>query len=123
MNIWNSLANMYRNMRALSVAVALFAAIIVMQVARCNPMESRDDIMAAVLAVEAEGLQPAGQGERQSRVLVITPDSLKVRLLLPPPVPGVGDLIPLVAEHYKKGDTLFFLDQQKWRMNGPQQGQ
>ena len=123
MNIWDSWAGWYRNSRALGAALAMLIAIVTMQLLRCNPMESRENISGVVLVVEARDLTGFSNGESQSRVLVATPDSLKVRLLLPPPVPEVGNLIPLVAEHYKKGDTLYFLDHQKWRMHGPLQGQ
>jgi len=123
MNIWDSWAGWYRNSRALGAAVAMLIAIVTMQLTRCNPLENRENITGVIISVEAEDLQPFSNGERQSRVLVATPDSFKVRLLLPPPVPMVGDLIPLVAEHYKKGNTLYYLDQQKWLMDGPLQGQ
>jgi len=123
MNIWDSWAGIYRNTRAIGAAVAMLVAIVTMQLLRCDLMVERDVVSAVVVEVEAEGLQPFGKGEVQSRVLVSTPDSLKVRLLLPPPVPMVGNLIPLVAEHYKKGDIRYFLDHRKWRMEGPGPGQ
>ncbi len=94
----------------------LLVAILVMQLTRCDPMVSRENFWAVVILVEAEGLGDKGL---QSRVVVITPDSLKVRLILPPPVPVAGDLIPLVVEHYKKRDPWYFLDRQKWLMEGP----
>ena len=114
---------MYRNARAIGAALALLVAILSMQLLRCNPMVERVNISCVVVAVEAEGLHPMDNAEAQSRVLVSTPDSLKVRLLLPPPVPVVGDLIPVVAERYKKGDTLYALDHQKWLMEGPRKFQ
>lgn len=123
MNLWNSWAVMHRNTRAMGAALALLVAIVSMQLVRCNPMETRANISAVVVLMEAEGLQPFGNGEPQSRVLVSTPDSVKVRLMLPPPVPMVGDVIPMVAERYKKGDTLYFLDHQKWLMEGPRKFQ
>ena len=122
MNIWDSWAGWYRNARALSAAVALFVAIFTMQILRCNPVVSRENIFGQVVTVEAEGLHPFGDGEPLSRVLVLTPDSLEVRIMLPPPVPMVGNAIPLIAEHYKKGDTLYIPDQLKWRMDGPGPG-
>lgn len=123
MNIWDSWAGWYRNARALGAAASIFIAIITMQLLRCDPMVSRENIYGRVIMVEAEGLQPFGEGEPQSRVLVLTSDSLKVRVILPPPVPVEGNFIPLIAEHYKKGDTLYFPDQLKWRMDGPGPGQ
>jgi hypothetical protein len=41
-------------------------------------------------------------------------------MFLPPPVPRPGDFIRLNAEHYQKGNTEYFLDEEKWRIEGPQ---
>lgn len=117
MSIWNHWAKMHRNARALGAAFMMLIAIVTMQLVRCDPMESRENIPGEVTTVEAEGL---GQKKDQSRVVVVTADSVKIRLLLPPPVPIVGNVIPLVAEHYKKRDTLYYLDREKWQMHGPQ---
>jgi hypothetical protein len=65
-------------------------------------------------------VQPLGDGAPLARVLVATPDSLDVRLLLPPPVPRVGDFIPLTVERYKKGNVDYMLDLARWREEGPQ---
>jgi len=119
MNIWNSWAVMHRNARAIGAALALLIAIVAMQLLRCDPVVSLEHVSGLVLQVEAEGLHPFGDGAPQSRVLVVMPDSAKVRVMLPPPVPKVGDSIPLVVEHYKKGNPLYSLDHQKWRMHGP----
>ena len=120
MGIWNFWARHHRNARALGAGVAIFGAIFAMSLLRCNPMIERVEISGVVLAVEAENLRPLGEGEPQARVLVAAEDSVQIRLFLPPPVPKIGDKIPLIAEHYKKGDSLYHLDQQKWRLTGPQ---
>ena len=119
MNIWNYWARHHRNARALAAAVAMFGAVFAMSLLRCNPMIDRVDISGIVLAVEAENLRPLGENEPQSRVLVTTADSVQVRLFLPPPVPEVGDSIPLIAERYKKGDSRYHLNREKWRAEGP----
>ena len=119
MNIWDSWARMHRNARALGAAFAMLIAIVAMQLLRCNPVVEHENISGVVLTLEAEGLHPFGDGKPYTRILVATPDSITVRLLLPSPVPKVGDVIPMVAEHYKKGDTLYSLDHQKWQMDGP----
>ncbi len=120
MNLWNRLATSYRNVRSMGVAGALLLAIIAMQLARCNAMTGREPVTGIVVTVEADGLQPHGSGGLQSRVIVSTPDSVQVRLFLPPPVPEVGDEIPLIEEQYENGDKLYFLDYQKWLLDGPQ---
>ncbi len=119
MKIWNSWAISYRNARAMGAAVAMLIAILSMASLRCNPMVGRDNVLGLVLEVEGEGLHPFGDGEPMSRALVATPDSLEIRIFLPPPVPRAGDFIPLTVEYYKKGDTHYFLNQESWRIDGP----
>lgn len=120
MNIWNAWAASYRNARSLAMAGIMLAAIISMLSLRCNPLVGREDVLGLVLTVEAEGLHPLGAAEAQTRVVVATPDSVEVRVFLPPPVPRVGDFVPLVVERYKKGDTSYFVDQTRWRLEGAQ---
>jgi len=103
----------------MGAAAALLVAIVAMMFLRCNPMVGREPVTGTVVTVEADGLQPHGSGGMQSRVVVSTPDSVKVRLFLPPPVPEVGDVIPLIEEQYENGDKLYYLDIQRWNMDGP----
>ncbi len=117
--IWSYWATYFRNARALGAAVSIFIAIGAMSLLRCNPMIDKVNTSGVVTAIEAEGLHPFNDGEAQSRVLIMTADSTKVRLLLPPPIPAVGSVIPIVVEKYKKGDSRYYLDLLKWRMDGP----
>jgi len=120
MNIWNSWATNYRNARGLAVVAVMLVAIISVLSLRCNPMVGREKVLGLVLDIEAGGLHPGSDGEAQTRILMATPDSVDIRLLLPPPVPRPGDFIPLIAEYYKKGNTVYLLDQERWRVEGPQ---
>ena len=120
MNIWNSWATNYRNARALAVAGVMLLAILSMLSLRCNPMVGRESVLGLVLVIEAENLRPLDGPEPMSRVLIATPDSSEIRMFLPPPVPRPGDFIRLNAEHYQKGNTEYFLDEEKWRIEGPQ---
>ena len=104
----------------MGAAGVLLLAILSMLSLRCNPMIEREAVLGLVLVVEAEGLQPLGEGEPKSRVVVATPDSVEIRIFMPPPVPRPGDFIPLAAEHYRKGNTEYILDEEKWRVEGPQ---
>ena len=119
MRILNSWAISYRNARAMGAAFVMLIAILSMASLRCNPMVGRENVLGLVLEVEAEGLHPFGEGEPMSRALVATPDSIEIRIFLPPPVPRPGDFVPLTVESYKKGDKDYFLDQQRWRIDGP----
>ena len=119
MGIWNSWARNHRNARGMAVGGALLLAFLAMLSLRCNPMVGREDVLGLVLEVEAEGLRIPGSGEPSSRVLMAVIDSTEIRLLLPPPVPRPGDFIPLKAEYYRKGNIEYFLDLERWRVEGP----
>ena len=119
MNLWDAWARHHRNARGMGAAVVLLLATLSLLSLRCNPLVGREDVLGLVLEVEETGLRAADTGEPQSRVLVATPDTVEVRLLLPPPVPRPGDFIPLKAEYYKKGNAEYFLDLEKWRTEGP----
>ncbi len=119
MNIWDSWAFQYRNARGLAAAAMMLFAILAMLSMRCNPVVDRQEVLGLVLEVEAEGLRPMGDGVPQARVILAVPDSVEIRLLLPPPVPRPGHFIPLKVELYKKGDRHYYLNHEKWRLDGP----
>jgi hypothetical protein len=87
---------------------------------RCNPMVDRYPVQGLVLQVEAENVLPPEGGAPQARVLLAVVDTAQVRINLPPPVPDPGHFVPLIAEHYRKGDVEYLLDLEKWRSEGPQ---
>ena len=104
----------------MGAAGVMLLAILSMLSLRCNPMVGRESVLGLVLVIEAENLHPFDGPEPQSRVLIATPDSSEVLMFLPPPVPRPGDFIRLTAEHYQKGETKYFLDEEIWRLEGPQ---
>ncbi len=118
-----SFAFSYRNARGLGAAAALLLAIVMMSALRCNPVVDHGKVLGLVLEIEAEGLTPFGDGQVMSRVLmaVAEPDTGKVRILLPPPVPHTGDFVPLKYELHRKGDIEYRLDHERWLIEGPQQ--
>jgi hypothetical protein len=119
MNIWDSWAKSYRNTRAMAAALVLLLAILSLLSLRCNPMVDREKVLGLVLEIEAEGIAPVGGGAPQARVLIAAVDTVQVTILLPPPVPRPGDFIPLIAEHFRKGNVDYFLDLEKWQIEGP----
>jgi len=118
--IWNYWAKNYRNARGIGAAFAMLIAIMMMLSTRCNPMVDQKNILSLVVEIEAFDVHPLGTTESSTRVIVATPDSNNVRIFLPPPKPKIGDFVPLIAEHYKKGNIEYFVDQQKWRTEGAQ---
>ncbi|HPF70589.1 MAG TPA: hypothetical protein PLQ13_07980 [Candidatus Krumholzibacteria bacterium] len=121
----DSLAAGHRNARALGAALVLLVAIIVMGALRCDPVVKSRSVPGLVLTVEAVGLEgPEGAGPH-SRVLlaVAEPDTGRLRLLLPPPVPRPGDFVPLRCEMHRKGRADYALDRERWLIDGPAQAQ
>jgi hypothetical protein len=85
-----------------------------------NPVVGRVATLGLCLEVKAENASVGSQGEALARVVVATPDSTEVELLLPPPVPRPGDFMPLIADQYKKGNVSYAIDAAKWAAEGPQ---
>jgi hypothetical protein len=85
-----------------------------------NPVVGRVATLGLCLEVKAENASVGSQGEALARVVVATPDSTEVELLLPPPVPRPGDFMPLVAERYKQRNVDYAVDIEKWRLEGAQ---
>jgi len=113
----------YRNARGLGAGFILLAAIVLMSTLRCDPVVDHGEVPGLVLVIEAEGLTPLGDGQVMSRVLlaVAEPDTGRVRILLPPPVPHTGDFVHLKFEKHRKGGIDYFLDHERWLIEGPQQ--
>ncbi len=121
MNVWNYWPTHYRNARAMGAALAMLVAILSMLSLRCNPMVGRESVVGLVLVIEAEGLHSPNGGVARSRVVLAVADSTEITVFLPPPVPRVGDFVPLTAEIYKKGNIAYYLDAEKWLIEGPRQ--
>ena len=46
-------------------------------------------------------------------------DGTEIELGLVPPMPKVGDKIPILVERYEDGKTHYRIDRQEWQMSGP----
>jgi hypothetical protein len=101
-----------------AVAVVVVATLAALSTLR-NPVVARVNMLGLCLEVKGEDVAKSAQGESLARVLVATPDSTEVELLLPPPVPRPGDFVPLVADQYKKGNVSYTIDAVRWSAEGP----
>jgi len=101
-------------------AVVLVVAVLAVLSQFRNPVVGRSATLGLCLEVKAEAVSVGSQGEALARVVVATPDSTELELLLPPPVPRPGDFIPLMADRYKKGNVSYEIDSVKWTAEGPQ---
>ncbi|MBM4130752.1 hypothetical protein FJ250_06955 [bacterium] len=99
-------------------AVVVVAVLAVLSAFR-NPVVGSASVLGLCLEVKAENVARDDQGRALARVLVATPDSTDVELLLPPPLPRPGDFLPLVVDEYKRGNKDYAVDAAKWAAEGP----
>lgn len=118
MKFLDAWARSYRSARALGAAIWLLIAIVAMLMVRCDPVVEREQALGLVVEIEAEGLKDPATGEPRTRVIVFTPDSTEVHMVLPPPVPKPGDFIPLRIERHRKGSADYLLEIERWRTEG-----
>lgn len=116
-NIW---AKIRSHARIIGAVIAVVLVGLSLLSLRCNPMVDRNYLQGLVLEVEAEGVLPPEGGAPQARVLMAVVDTTQIRILLPPPVPQPGHFVPLIAEHYRKGNVEYLVDLEKWQAEGPQ---
>lgn len=103
-----------------SAGVVLVMAVLAVFSTFRNPVVARVATLGMCLEVKAENASVGSQGEALARVVIATPDSTELELLLPPPVPRPGDFMPLIADKYKKGNVAYAIDAAKWVAEGPQ---
>ena len=121
LNMW---ARVYRNTRALSAAVVIWAAVFIMWGARCR--QERDPVVDRVgekgTVVEVLGRDPADAGSEDFKmrpVVIMLADSTEIQLVVPSPLPRAGDRVPLRVEVYRSGKRGYTFDTQEWLLNGP----
>ena len=103
---------------AIAGAVLVVAVLAVLSTFR-NPVVGRANVIGLCLEVKGENVARDGEGRPLARVLVATPDSTDVELLLPPPLPRPGDFVPLLVDEYKRGNKDYAVDSAKWAAEGP----
>ena len=101
------------------VGILVVGALAALSVTR-NPVVGRATVLGLCLEVKAENVAKDKTGLPLANVLVATPDSTEVQVLLPPPLPHPGDFLPLVVQEFKKGNKDYAVDAEKWRAEGPQ---
>lgn len=103
----------FRRARLLLLIPLLIATVIVTVMESGNAVLHRETLTGRVLDVK-EVLQTRNGSAHLAHVEL--PDQTRIRLLLPlsPPHPVVGDRIPLIAEFYEDGKSMYALDWQAW---------
>nr|MEE4266556.1 hypothetical protein [Candidatus Krumholzibacteria bacterium] len=120
LDLW---ATIFRNTRALSAAVLIWAAVFIAWGMKCQ--RDRDPMLEVTQergrVVEVLGEKPAAPGESDfgMRPLVIMlADSTTIQLLVPAPLPHEGDMVPLRVEVFQSGKKSYSFDTQEWIFSG-----
>lgn len=101
----------YRNARALAVIGALLGVLGFGWIASSDKIVATTELTAGVLEVI--------EYRRGFQARVAASNGREVRIFLPMAGPrrSAGDQIPLIAEHYSDGSTLYRFDQGRWIAN------
>ncbi len=111
-----------RPRRLIIVVVAVVVAVVpgVLLTRPHGAPKGSPEAIGMCLEVRAENVARDGDGAPLAKVLVATPDSTEVEVLLPPPVPHPGDFIPLLADRHRKGPADYRADLERWKSEGAQ---
>lgn len=104
-------AHAYRSARALTAVGVLLGVLAFGWIVNSDKIVATTEMTAKVLQVI--------EYSRAFQARVAADDGKQVRIFLPMagPRPSAGDQIPLVAEHYSDGSTLYRFDQSRWIAN------
>lgn len=117
-------ATIYRNTRAISAAVAIWLMVVIMWGVKCQA--DRDPVLESGLetgqVVEILGgntSSDSGSGLKLRQAVIMLADSTLIQLVLTPPLPRVGDGVPLRVERYRSGKKAYSFDAREWALTGP----
>jgi hypothetical protein len=127
-NFWDTWATRHRNWRAIFVAAVFLSTLAwgSYKLLSVGELIEKYEDTAVVLNVETYRLSLAstagGTGSRDTiyRGCVQLSDSVTVEMTLVPPIPAVGDQLPVIVERYDDGSSYYSIDVVKWQTEGPQ---
>lgn len=117
-------ATVIRNTRAIGAAVVVWLMVALMWGLKCQA--DRDPVVASgqerATVIEVLGGDPGGDSEsglKLRQAVVMLADSTFIQIILSPPLPEVGDGIPLRCEKYRSGKRAYTFDAREWALTGP----
>ena len=124
---WDRWATSYRNTRAVMAVVFLSPILIWMlatdrqlSVNKLLMVEHETAIVTKIARADTSQLHTQlGAGINVYQGYVELVDGTEVELGFAPPMPKVGDKIPILVERYEDGKTNYRVDRQEWQMSGP----
>lgn len=118
---WDNWATAYRNWRAAFAALMLAAVLVYGWV--LHGMYAKEKVVSTERTMgTVTRIIEMGRPEKANPLYVGTialGDGRLVRVILARPVPAVGDQVPLISETYQNGEVFYFLDAERWRIDGP----
>ncbi len=125
---WDSWATAYRNWRA-ALAVLLLLPILIWALAVKDEMSSQQllavdhatAIVRKIVELDTSKLSTkfGATGISVYQGYLELPDGNEIELTLIPPIPKIGDRVPLIVEHYDDGKTYYRIDRDEWQLFGP----
>lgn len=117
----------HRNWRAVFVGAVFLSALAwgSYRLGSVGELVEKYEDTAVVLEVEPYHLMlggtAGGTGSRDTlyRGCVQLSDSATVEMALVPPIPAVGDQLPVIVERYDDGSYYYSIDVVKWQTEGP----
>ncbi len=124
-NFWDRWATHYRNWRAIFAAVG-FLSILAWGSYEMQSAELVDTYAETAVVLEVKkynlsmGTSAEGTGSRDTiyRGRLLLSDSTIVEMMLVPPIPRVGDRLPINIERYDDGSLYYSIDVVKWQTEG-----
>jgi hypothetical protein len=119
------LATNYRNWRAIFIAIALLIITLwaINQKRSLKLIDTTYEI-GVVKSVKRHSVQGISTKYGKSGGITIYKGKLLlsnntgIELQLVPPIPNIGDSIPLIVEHFSNGKKFYFIDIEKWQIYG-----
>jgi len=110
----DTIATQHRNWRSIAIAV-VFAGVLVWASYEFSTNELVEITYENATVVE---VIPFGDDSNLYKGELTLNDSTTIEVLLPKPVPRVGDQLPLRIEHYEDGTHSYGVDVEKWQTEG-----
>lgn len=125
---WDNWAKSYRNTRAVLAVVFLSPVLIWVLLTdqqsssnRLLVVDHETAVVTKITNLDTSKLHTQlGAGINVYQGLVQLADGTEIELGLVPPIPKLGDRVPILVERYENGSTDYRIDRQEWQVSGPQ---
>jgi|GEM_PF-2466686 hypothetical protein len=128
-NFWDNWATTHRNWKVIISVIGLLGifiwALILKYESSSKKLLSIKHEKAVVKKIEKLDLSkvPSRFGTNEGAILyrgiLELPDGTEIRVVLVPPIPQIGDRVPLLVENYDDGTTFYEIDRERWQTGEP----